>query len=63
MWGVSFYLVRSGIGCIFRWNEFKVSSQILAMIPYVITLITLIIFVGEASGPAANGLPYEKNQD
>lgn len=63
MWGCLLFGAAQGLVVYLGGTSLKVSSQILAMIPYVITLITLIIFVGEASGPAANGLPYEKNQD
>jgi simple sugar transport system permease protein len=38
----------------------KVSPNLISMIPYVITIITLIIFVGKARVPAANGKPYLK---
>lgn len=39
-----------------------VSSQILAMLPYVLTLIILTGFVGRATAPAASGQPYEKGE-
>jgi simple sugar transport system permease protein len=38
----------------------NISSQLLAMIPYVLTLVILVGFVGRASAPAAVGLPYKK---
>ncbi|NLY77498.1 MAG: ABC transporter permease [Tissierellia bacterium] len=50
--GISIYLGRSGV----------ISSQLLAMLPYIITIIVLILFVGESRGPAANGVPYERNK-
>lgn len=37
-----------------------VPSTILAMIPYVLTIIMLIVFVGRSSAPKASGVPYEK---
>lgn len=37
-----------------------VPSTILAMIPYVLTILILIIFVGRSSAPRASGVPYEK---
>ncbi len=37
-----------------------VPSQILAMIPYILTIIVLILFVGRSVAPKADGLPYEK---
>lgn len=38
----------------------SIPSTILAMIPYVLTLITLILFMGRSSAPKASGVPYEK---
>ena len=37
------------------------SPNLLNMLPYLLTLLVLILFVGEASGPSANGKPYERN--
>jgi simple sugar transport system permease protein len=62
MWGCLLFGAAQGLVVYLGGTSLKVSSQILAMIPYVITIIVLMVFVGEASGPAANGLPYEKNQ-
>lgn len=41
-------------------GAFQVPSEILAMLPYVITIIILILFVGRSSAPKASGQPYEK---
>ncbi len=38
----------------------SVPSDILAMLPYVLTILVLIIFVGRLSAPKASGKPYEK---
>ena len=62
MWGCLLFGAAQGLVVYLGGTSLKVSSQILAMIPYIITLIILIVFVGEASGPLANGLPYEKDQ-
>lgn len=35
-----------------------VSAQVISMIPYVVTVIVLILFVGKSRVPAANGKPY-----
>lgn len=35
-------------------------SEILAMLPYVLTLIILILFVGKSAAPKAGGVPYVK---
>ena len=39
-----------------------VPTQILAMLPYILTIIVLILFVGKTVGPKASGVPYEKGQ-
>ena len=41
-------------------DGFAVPSQILAMLPYVLTLVVLVLFVGHSSAPKANGEPYVK---
>lgn len=40
----------------------QISPYLLNMLPYVITLIVLVLFVGEARGPSANGKPFERNK-
>lgn len=37
-----------------------IPSDILTMLPYVLTIIILILFVGRSSAPKASGKPYEK---
>ncbi len=39
-----------------------VNMQLLSMIPYVVTVIVLILFVGKSRVPAANGKPYIKSK-
>ena len=41
-------------------GSFSVPSEILAMLPYILTIIILILFVGRAHAPRANGVPYNK---
>lgn len=38
------------------------SSQIIAMLPYIFTIIILVFFVGRSVAPKASGIPYEKGQ-
>ena len=37
-----------------------VSPYLISMIPYVVTILALILFVGKSRVPAANGKPYLK---
>ncbi len=41
-------------------GSINIPSSILAMIPYVLTIIVLVMFVGRSSAPKASGVPYEK---
>ncbi len=41
-------------------ENFIIPSQILAMLPYVLTLIVLVLFVGRSHAPKASGEPYVK---
>lgn len=43
-------------------TEFAVPSELLATLPYVVTLIALVAFVGNQSAPAADGQPFESGQ-
>ena len=45
---------------VFGGGKFIVPSEILAMLPYVLTIIILIFFVGRSAAPKASGKPYEK---
>lgn len=39
-----------------------VSPNLISMIPYVVTILALVFFVGKARVPAANGKPYIKSR-
>ena len=39
-----------------------VNMQLISMIPYVVTVIVLVLFVGKSRVPAANGKPYIKSK-
>jgi len=41
-------------------GSIAVPTQILAMLPYVLTIVVLILFVGRSAAPKADGVPYEK---
>lgn len=40
----------------------NIPSQLLAMLPYVLTLVVLVLFVGRSEAPKANGRPYVKGE-
>lgn len=40
--------------------DLNISSQLISMIPYVLTMIILISFIGRSAAPAADGIPYTK---
>lgn len=60
MWGCLLFGAAQGLVVYLGGTSLAVSSQVLSMLPYIITILVLVFFVGEASGPKANGLPYEK---
>lgn len=41
-------------------GSIPIPSQILAMLPYVMTIVVLILFVGGSTAPKADGTPYIK---
>lgn len=41
-------------------GNFAVPSEILAMLPYILTIVILILFVGRSVAPKEDGVPYEK---
>ena len=45
---------------IFGGGAFPIPSQILSMLPYVMTIIVLVFFVGGSVAPKADGKPYIK---
>ena len=49
----------SGIRVVVGSNA-TVSAELISMIPYVVTVVVLILFVGKAHVPSANGKPYVK---
>lgn len=50
----------SGLKIVIGTSNAAVSAQLISMIPYVVTVIVLILFVGKSHVPAANGKPYIK---
>ncbi|MCH4239616.1 MAG: ABC transporter permease [Oscillospiraceae bacterium] len=37
-----------------------IPSEVLAMLPYILTIVVLILFVGRSVAPKEDGIPYEK---
>jgi simple sugar transport system permease protein len=44
----------------FGGGRIALPSEILNMLPYILTIVVLIFFVGRSVAPSANGKPYEK---
>ena len=51
----------TGLKVVLGSNNF-ISAQLISMIPYVVTVIVLILFVGKSRVPSANGKPYVKSR-
>jgi len=59
-----------GAGLLFGFSEslatnlsflrFPIPSEVLLMVPYILTMVVLAGVVGRSRGPAAAGIPYEK---
>jgi len=43
-----------------QFQESGIPTQFIQMLPYVLTIIVLAGFIGKATPPAADGIPYEK---
>lgn len=43
-------------------TSLSISPDLLNILPYLITIASMVIFVGEARGPSANGEIYERNE-
>jgi general nucleoside transport system permease protein len=56
--GLVIFLGRSDIQSVI-----PIPSEILSMIPFILTLIILITFVGKAVAPSADGIPYDKESE
>lgn len=56
--GLVVFLGRSDIQSVM-----PIPSEILSMIPFVLTLVILITFVGKTVAPSADGIPYDKEKE
>lgn len=43
-------------------TSISIPPDLLNMLPYVITMVSMVLFVGEARGPSANGIPYKRTK-
>jgi ABC-type uncharacterized transport system permease subunit len=46
-----------------QFQDSPVPTQFIQMLPYVLTIIVLAGFIGKATPPAADGIPYEKESE
>ena len=42
-------------------TNLPIPSELISMIPYVATLVVLILFGGKTKAPTADGIPYLKD--
>ena len=47
---------------ILRGEDLPIPLNVITMMPYVLTLIVLVVFVGKSVAPKAIGVPYEKGR-
>jgi simple sugar transport system permease protein len=62
MWACMLFGAAQGIAVYLGSTGIEVPTQLLSMLPYVLTLLVLMGFVGRANAPAADGVPYEKGE-
>ncbi len=61
MWACLLFGLAQGIVIYMPRTGLEVSSQLLSMLPYVLTLILLVVFVGKSVAPSADGQKFERN--
>jgi simple sugar transport system permease protein len=44
-------------------SRIPIPGQFVQMFPYVLAVVVLAGIAGKAKGPAADGIPYEKDRD
>ncbi len=52
--------LAQSLAVVLSGQEIKIPTQIIAMFPYIMTILILILFVGQSVAPASNGKPYQK---
>jgi len=62
MWGCLLFGVAEGLAVYMGGRaNIVIPTQVLSMLPYIITLLVLVLFVRRSNAPAADGIPYEKS--
>lgn len=62
MWGCLLFGAAEGLAVYMGGRaNVVIPTQVLSMLPYIITLIVLVLFVRKSNAPAADGVPYEKS--
>lgn len=55
-----FFGFAQGLTVFLGQFDIKVPSQIISMLPYIFTILILVLFVGKSSSPTSVGIPYKK---
>lgn len=61
MWACLLFGASQGLVVYLGGTALEISTHLLSLLPYVITLIVLMGFVGRSRAPAASGTAYEKS--
>ena len=61
MWACLLFGMCSGLKIVLG-SSAVVSTQLISMIPFIVTILVLILFVGRSHVPAANGKPFIKTK-
>ncbi len=61
MFAALFFGFAQSISVVLGGSSLQVTSELISMIPYVATLVVLILFNGKTKAPSADGIPYLKN--
>lgn len=61
MWGALLFGFCNGLRIVIGNNPY-VPVNIISMIPYIVTILTLVLFVGKTRVPTASGKPYYKSK-
>ena len=56
------FALAQALAVTFGGGRIDIPSEFLSMLPYVLTIVVLILFVGRSMAPSANGKPYKKGK-